>query len=112
MDFYNFNIIFVFKVKESIADIPTELPCLSDLENLGQLPVQEVLIILSYIFFWIFTLFMFSRSGNSLLIVLQSYFVWVTTKLQVNFRFKGDSKVLMIVSYGFSQFLYYLCFQG
>ena len=25
------------------ADIPTELPCLSDLENLGQLPVQEVL---------------------------------------------------------------------
>ena len=29
--------------QESIADIPTELPCLCDLENLGQLPVQEVI---------------------------------------------------------------------
>ena len=36
--------IFMFsEVKKSIADIPTELPCLSDLENPGQLPVQEVL---------------------------------------------------------------------
>ena len=43
MDFHNFFSIRVFKVKESIADIPSELLCLSDLENPGQLPVKEVL---------------------------------------------------------------------
>ena len=31
-----------FEVRESFADIPTELPYLGDLENSGQLPVQEV----------------------------------------------------------------------
>ena len=35
--------IFVFKGKESISDIITELQFLGDLENPGQLPVQEVL---------------------------------------------------------------------
>ena len=35
--------IYDFEVKKSIADIPTELPCLDDLENPGQLPIQEVL---------------------------------------------------------------------
>ena len=50
MDFHNFYIIYVFKVKESIADILTELTCLSDLENPSQLPVREVLMILSYKF--------------------------------------------------------------
>ena len=50
MDFYNFFTIHFFKVKESIADIPTELRCLSDLENPSQLPVWEVLVILSYKF--------------------------------------------------------------
>ena len=50
MDFHNFYTVYVFKVKESIADIPTELPCLSDLENPSQLPVREVLMILSYKF--------------------------------------------------------------
>ena len=48
MDFHNFYTIPVFKVKESIAGIPTELRCLSDLENPSQLPVREVLMILSY----------------------------------------------------------------
>ena len=43
MDFKNFYPIYVFKDKESTADITTELPCLSDLENSSQLPVQEVL---------------------------------------------------------------------
>ena len=43
IDFWNFLTIHVFGVKESIADIPTELPCLVDLENSGQLPVQEVI---------------------------------------------------------------------
>ena len=50
MDFNNFDIVYVFKVEESIADISTELPCLCDLENPSQLPVREVLIILSYEF--------------------------------------------------------------
>ena len=36
------NSIHVFEVRESIADIHTEIPCFGDLENSGQLPVQEV----------------------------------------------------------------------
>ena len=32
-----------FEVRESIADISTELPCLGDLESPGRLPVQQVL---------------------------------------------------------------------
>ena len=50
MDFHNFNIVYVFKVEESIADISSKLPCLRDLENPSQLPVREVLMILSYEF--------------------------------------------------------------
>ena len=50
MDFHNFDSVYVFKGKESIADISTELPCLRDLENPSQLPVREVLMILSYEF--------------------------------------------------------------
>ena len=75
MDFHNFYPIYVFKDKESTADNLTELPCLSDLENPSQLPVPKgtdntVLYIVV-----IFRLFMFSRSGNPLLIFLQSYLV-------------------------------------
>ena len=33
-------VLYVFEVKESSSDIFTELPCLRDLEILGQLPVQ------------------------------------------------------------------------
>ena len=50
MDFHNFDIVYVFTVEESIDDISTELPCLRDLENPSQLPVREVLMILSYEF--------------------------------------------------------------
>ena len=50
MDFHIFYTICVFKVKETTGDIPTELPCLSDLENPSQLAVREVLMILSYTF--------------------------------------------------------------
>ena len=35
--------LYVFEGKESIFDIITELPYLCDLQNPGQLPVQEVL---------------------------------------------------------------------
>ena len=41
--FWNFHAIHVFEVRESIADISTELPCLGDLENPRRLPVQQVL---------------------------------------------------------------------
>ena len=50
MDIHNFDTVYVFKVEEFIADISTELPCLRDLENPSQLPVREVLMILSYEF--------------------------------------------------------------
>ena len=66
----------VFEVRESIADIPTELPCLSYLENLGQVPVQGYLKGTDNCILWIFTissLFMFSRSRNPLLTFLLSY---------------------------------------
>ena len=102
--FWNFFTIYVFKVKVSNADIPSELPGLSDLEIPGQLPVQEVLRGTDDCVLWIFTIssvFMFLRSRNPLLTFLMSYHVWVTSKFQVNFRFKRFSEVLMIVSYGF-----------
>ena len=41
--FYYFNILYVFEVKESVSRSFTKLPCLSDLENPGQLPVLQVL---------------------------------------------------------------------
>ena len=50
MDFHNFDTLYVFKVKKSIAEISTGLPCLRDLENISQRPVREVLMILSYEF--------------------------------------------------------------
>ena len=43
MNFRNFYTIYVFEGEESISDIPIELACSGDLENPGQLPVQEVL---------------------------------------------------------------------
>ena len=48
MDFHNFYTVYVYKNKESTADIPIELPCFNDLENSSQLPVREVLMNLSY----------------------------------------------------------------
>ena len=88
---WNFQTTHVFEVRESIADISTELPCLSYLENLGQLPVHGYLKGTDYCILWISTissLFMFSRSRNPLLTFLPSYDVWVTSIIQVNFRFE------------------------
>ena len=42
VDFWNFFTIYVFEVRGSFDDIPTELPCLGDLTNSGHLPIQEV----------------------------------------------------------------------
>ena len=88
---WNFQTIHVFEVRESIADISIELPCLSYLENPGQLPVQGYLNGTDDCILWIFTissLYMFSRSRNPLLTFLLSYDVWVTSIIQVNFRFE------------------------
>ena len=90
MDFHNLFSIYVFKVKESISGIPTELLCLGDLKNPGQLPVQEVLRGTDDFVLWIFiisSVFMFSRSRNPFLTFLLSYHVRVTSKIQVNLRF-------------------------
>ena len=42
-NFRNFFTIYVFEVREFISDISTELPYSSDLENTGELRVQEIL---------------------------------------------------------------------
>ena len=55
---------------------------------------------------------MFSRSRNPLLTFLLSYHVRVTSKIQVNFRYRRYSKVLMILCYKFLKFLQYSCFRG
>ena len=34
---------YVFEVRESIADISTELPCLGNIENIGRYPIEDVL---------------------------------------------------------------------
>ena len=49
---------------------------------------------------------------NPLLAFLLSCHVLVTLKIQVNFRSRSVLEVLMILSYGFSEFLYYLCSRG
>ena len=102
-------VLCVFEVKESVFDILTELPCLRDLENLGQLPVLLPIfaliadtVALVACISAISSIFMFSRSRNPFLAVSQSYHVWVTSKIQVNFRFCRCSRILMIESYGFS----------
>ena len=41
IDSHSFFIIYFFEVEEFISDIPSELPCLGNLKNPGQLPVQK-----------------------------------------------------------------------
>ena len=92
INFWNFFSIHVSEVKKSIADIPTGLTRSGDLKNPGQLPVQEVLMILSYEFLKFFSIFMFSRSRNPMLAFLLSNPVRVTSKIQVNFRYRGTRR--------------------
>ena len=90
MIFRNFWTIYVFDVREFISDIHTELPCLCDLENSSELPVQEVLESTDDFVLWISTIssvFMFSRSMNPLLTFPVSWYVCVTPKIQVNSRY-------------------------
>ena len=93
MNFRNFFSIYVSEVKKSIANIPTELPCSGDFENLGQLPVQEVLMILSYEFLKFLQYLCFrGQIKNPLLAFLLSYPVWVILEIQVNFRYRGTQR--------------------
>ena len=55
---------------------------------------------------------MFLGSINPLLIFLQSYHVWMTSKIKVDFRFNTYLEVLVIVFCGFLKFLHYSCFWG
>ena len=104
MDFSNFFIPHVVDVKESVFRSLTLLFCSRDLGNLDQLPVLQEL---EGTDDWVLRIFAispfptFSRSGNLFLAVSQSYHVWVTSKIQVNFRFRRYYKVLSIGSYGF-----------
>ena len=101
INFWNFSTIHVFEVKESIADIPTELPGSCDLKNPGQLPVKEVLMI-CLINFWNFsTIYVFEVKES-------------IADIPTELPYLGDlenpgqlpvQEVLMIISYGFSQFL-------
>ena len=71
-----------------------------------------VLLIRSSQKFEFMTVFMFSRVRNPFLTLLLSCHVRMTSKIQVNFRYRRYLKVLMIVSYKFLKFLHYLCFPG
>ena len=85
----------------------TKLPCLSDLENPGQLPVLQVLKGTDDWVLWILEISSFptfSRSRNPFFVVSKSYYVRVTSTIQVNFRFYRSSRVLMIGSYRFQKF--------
>jgi hypothetical protein len=88
-------VLYVFEVKESIFDIFTELTCLLDLENPGQLPVSQVLEGTDDWVLWIFVISSFptfSRSRNPFFAVSQSYHVRKTSKIEVNFRFHRCSR--------------------
>ena len=113
MDFSYSHNPYVLDVKESVFGSFAQ-PCSSDLKNLGQLPVLQELegtdnLVLCILV--ISSLLTFSRSRNLFLAVTQSYHVRVTSKIQVNFRFPGYSRVLSVRFYLFQWFLQSLCFR-
>ena len=88
IDFWNFLTIYVFEVRESISDIATQLLCSGVSENPDQLPVQEVLMILSYEFWKFLQYLCFQGQGIH---CWHSY--WATVfewhwKSLVNFRYR------------------------
>ena len=103
MDFSNFYNPYVSDVKESVLGSFAR-PCSGDLEHIGQLPVLQELEATVNLVSWISVIssfFTLSRSRNLFLAVSRSYHVRVTSKIQVNFRFRRYSRVLLIGSYGF-----------
>ena len=91
INFWNFHNIHVFEVRESngwyfyratLFELPRKSRSTSGSRYLEG--TDDCIL-------WIFTissLFMFSRSRNSLLTFLLSYDVWLISKIQVNFRFE------------------------
>ena len=105
MDFRYFFIPYIFEVREFISRSFTKLPCSSDLENLSQLPVSEVLQGTVNLVLWISVIssfLTFSMSRNLFIVVSHGRYFWMTSKFQINFRFCRNSKVLTVGSYGFS----------
>ena len=91
MDFSNFFISYVFDVNESVFRSFTRPLISGNLENEGQLPVLQELEGTDCWVLWIFVISLFpafSRSRNLFLVVSQSYHVQVTSKIQVNVRFR------------------------
>ena len=104
---HNFFIPYVSEAKESFFCSFSKLPCPSHLETPGQLPVLQVLEGTVDWVLWIFVISSFptfSMSRNPFCAVLQSYHVRVTSKIQVNFRFCRNWRVLIIGSYVFRNF--------
>ena len=60
--------------------------------------------------FSIFSFLTFSMSRNLFFVVSHGRYVRVTSKIQVNFRFYRNSKVLTVGSHGFSYFFHSLTF--
>ena len=113
MDFSNFYNPYVLDVKESVLGSFAQ-QCSGDLENIGQLPVLQELEGTDNLVLCIFVISsipMFPRSRNLFLAVSQSYYVRVTSKIQVNFRFRKYTRVLSIGSYVFQLFLQSLRFR-
>ena len=106
MDFRNFFDYIRFRGQRIHFSYFTELPCLDDFENPGQLPVSQVLEGTAVWVLWIFVIFSlptFSGSRNPFFIVPRSHPVWMTLKSQVNFRFYRYSKVLRTRFHQFPQ---------
>jgi len=91
VDFSNVFISYVFDVNKSVLRSFTRPLCSGDLENPSQLPVLQELEGTDGWVLWIFVISSFprfSRSRNLFLVVSQSCHVQVTSKIQVNFRFR------------------------
>ena len=111
INFWNFHTIHVFEVRESNAYISTELPCLSNLENLGQFPVQGYLegtddCIMDFHNFFIIYVFEVKES-----------IVDIHTELRCLIDLKNPSQlpvweVLVILSHNFLKFSHCSCFWG
>ena len=108
MDFSNFYNPYVFDSRESVFGRFAQPFSLGNLKNLGQLLVLQELEGTDNLVLCIFvisSLPTFSRSRNLFRVVSQSYHFRVISKIQVNFRFRRNTSVLSIGSYGFQLFL-------
>ena len=108
INFWNFFPIYVFEVKESIAGIPTELLCLEDLENPGQLPVSG---------YWWFRLINFWNFFPIYVFEVKESIAGISSELPCLGDLENPAQlpvqgVLMILSYKFLKFLHYLYFRG